>query len=66
MKPIKELYDVFAYDYETADVYRAMEEWLHTHYPEAIWKVHPSSRGVAVSVEFNSPEEQSFYMLKWA
>ena len=66
MRPIDEMYNIFAFDIETADVFRAMEEWLHTYYPEATWRVNPSERGVAVSVEFNSPEEQSFYMLKWA
>lgn len=66
MKPVNEMWDEFAFEIDTDATFRAMEEWLDARYPEAKWHVSKSDYGVSVSVEFNTPKELSFYMLKWS
>lgn len=67
MKPIDEMWDHFAYEFNSPDLYRAMESFLHRRYPEAkAWHVESNNKnGVTVTVEFHTAEEQSFYLLKW-
>jgi hypothetical protein len=68
MRPVDEMYSMFAFEIEDQRTFEAMERWLHVYYPEAEWKVTRSDRGhgTQVTVKFNSPHEQTFYMLKWA
>ena len=66
MKPIDDLWWAFSFELEDEKTASKMEQWLHARYPEAIWHVKLVESKISVSVEFNTPEEQSFYMLKWA
>jgi hypothetical protein len=68
MKPVDEMWEEFAFDNNTEYTRRKMEQWLEMHYPEVTWHVEPNNKtgAVTVTVEFESKEAETFYMLKWS
>lgn len=68
MLPIDDLWAQFAYEPADARTEREMEALLTEMYPEAEWTVrfNDTGSGLTVTTKFKSPEEQTFYMLKWS
>ena len=63
------LQDVFnAIIYEPADeiTARELQAWLSSLYPEAEWIITVKNNRLDIHCKFASPEEETFYMLKWS
>jgi len=63
------LQDVFdAIMYEPADevTARELQTWLSMLFPEAKWKITVRNDRLDIGCEFDTPEQKTFYMLKWS
>jgi hypothetical protein len=67
MRPIDEMWQAFAFTPLTERTRIEMTQWLTDRYPEATWIIYAGGHGgVTVSPQFNSEEDKTFYLLKWA
>lgn len=41
-------------------------DFLNRWYPQAKWCVRPAQGTIEVTAEFDSPQDATFYMLKWS
>ena len=54
--------------YEPADeiTARELQAWLSSLYPEARWQITVRNNRLDIGCEFDTPEQKTFYMLKWS
>jgi hypothetical protein len=54
--------------YEPADevTARELQTWLSMLFPEAKWKITVRNDRLDIGCEFDTPEQKTFYLLKWS
>lgn len=68
MLPIREVLGMFAFEPLDAIGMQKIAEFLNNCYPEASWTVSYDyeAGGLKIDVAFDTPEQETFYRLKWA
>lgn len=65
---IKEVLDLYRYEF-IDDITRCkVENYLNRKYPEVEWivEISPGRFGIVITPKFRTPEEETFYRLKWS
>ena len=63
---LEEVSEVFGGMWVTPRLGSNIENYLARCYPEAKWEVAFNDLTIHLHATFNSPEEETFYLLKWA
>lgn len=64
MRPVDEVMRIYQFEPLDEVTRYNIERFLQKEYPEAIWKV-TLGLNLDINVRFKSPEDETFYRLKW-
>lgn len=65
MTPYEDVEREFVFELCNDTTARAIENYLRKNYPEAQWEVSFNKDKIVLKSTFFTPEERTFYTLKW-